>query len=181
LPKLYAKFGLSNGLPIGIGVNSDFQRLCFWGAFFRRRGQIDFDARGRHLFRRYRKSPGTALRGPPRRQHGGENDFLSSRGAIANPERNHQRSGCLQRNLRWPSFRFAFRPFVPPCREKTSPASGGRETSRAPFANTPACPIWKSPSLNTPGLSREKYLRDPHPESNRVFLAATAEGSQEMV
>src|SRR5207302_5360831 len=83
--------------------------------------------------------------------------------------------------LRWPSFRFAFRPFAPPCREKTSPASGGRETSRAPFANTAACPIWKSPSPNTPGLSREKYLRGPHPESNRSFLAATAAGSQEMV
>src|SRR2546429_8158259 len=85
------------------------------------------------------------------------------------------------RRRRWPSFRFAPRPFERSYREKISLGSGERETNRAPSASTAACPIWISLLPNSPGLSREKYLRGPRPGSNKSFLAARAAGSQEEV
>src|SRR5260370_4749412 len=45
---------------------------------------------------------------------------------------------------------------------------------RSPSASMAACSIWKSPSRSTPGHSREKYLRGPHPQSNKSFWAAKA-------
>src|ERR1700687_645551 len=81
-------------------MNADFLWLLFLGAIFSKRGQGDFDARGRHLLCGHCKLPGAVLRRPPRGQGDGERDLLSLCGSIANPQWNHQRTGSLQGDLR---------------------------------------------------------------------------------